>query len=447
MAPVSELAHHGECCARARAWLLARSRTADFTVTDRVGGAGPRWLSDMYEWGPTRWPVAWCEVVHAKTIVPHAAFWRVCPRDFRHKGVKAYGGQVVRNYDRASLAHYRNMWARLPGAFDWIGEEHVYHEVCILHVGEDWGPRVRPNRRTLARPPASTRATAVTRPSAPMSLARSAGATTSCPPRSGPPSSIDPWAEGGTAAPAPSSASEPTRVSTTVRPGSMSAQLARDIAKVVSRTFFLDHARVGAALLVGLALVSPKRALFAVVAMLVARVAMRVQIVNRELAATGMIELNAFFLGLATCTFFPDLQAATVATALGLVLLLPIPSRWIVFCGRSTCRSRSRPTLPSSRSVARTCGDQPRRRGSPAVNAVIALQDLPRIALTGLGQILVHGALEAGVVVLVSLALVRPVASVFVLEPRWRRPRSVGFSVSRLGRQETVLPCSRRFSS
>ncbi|MFO0675444.1 MAG: hypothetical protein U0169_02845 [Polyangiaceae bacterium] len=132
--PVSELAHHGECCERARRWLLARSRSAEFSVTDGVDHVAPRWLADRFTWGPTTWPAAWCDVVSAETIDcgVFAAFAREI---FRANGTVAYGGQVLRHYDRASLGHYRKKWAAVPGAFDWIDEDEVYHEVCIVRVG------------------------------------------------------------------------------------------------------------------------------------------------------------------------------------------------------------------------------------------------------------------------------------------------------------------------
>ena len=64
-ASVSMLGDHGPCCDRARAWLVAMGRSHDFASTDGLAFAGPRWLTERWAWGPTRWPIAWCEAFAA----------------------------------------------------------------------------------------------------------------------------------------------------------------------------------------------------------------------------------------------------------------------------------------------------------------------------------------------------------------------------------------------
>ena len=39
----SVLAHHGACCDRARTWMIAMGRSYDFSCTDGLAFAGPRW--------------------------------------------------------------------------------------------------------------------------------------------------------------------------------------------------------------------------------------------------------------------------------------------------------------------------------------------------------------------------------------------------------------------
>src|SRR5512146_2214587 len=91
----SQLAHHGPCCERARAWLLAMARSHDFASSDGLAFAGPRWLTRRFEWGPMRWPAAWCEVVRAQTI-DCGAFAAFALEIFRQKGIEAYPAQVLR---------------------------------------------------------------------------------------------------------------------------------------------------------------------------------------------------------------------------------------------------------------------------------------------------------------------------------------------------------------
>jgi hypothetical protein len=130
----STLAHHGPCCDRARAWLLGMGRSLDFAASDGLAYAGPRWLTRRFAWGPTRWPIAWCEAVRAEAI--DCGVFAVLAREiFRAKGIDAYPGQVLRRYAEESTAHWRQKWAAMPDAFNWIGSDVVYHEVCVLRVG------------------------------------------------------------------------------------------------------------------------------------------------------------------------------------------------------------------------------------------------------------------------------------------------------------------------
>ncbi|MDP8916647.1 MAG: hypothetical protein M3M95_05515, partial [Pseudomonadota bacterium] len=57
--PASALSHHGgACCDIAREWVLA----TDFSqLGDAAALTGPRWLRQKYPWGPSPWPMHWCE--------------------------------------------------------------------------------------------------------------------------------------------------------------------------------------------------------------------------------------------------------------------------------------------------------------------------------------------------------------------------------------------------
>ena len=132
-ASVSTLTDHGPCCARARAWLIAMARSHDFASTDGLTFAAPRWLTKRWTWGPTRWPIAWCEAIKAETI-DCGVFGVFALEIFRAKGLDAYAGQVLRTYAEESTAHWRHKWASLPGAFDWIRGRVVYHEICVVRV-------------------------------------------------------------------------------------------------------------------------------------------------------------------------------------------------------------------------------------------------------------------------------------------------------------------------
>lgn len=130
----STLSHHGACCDRARGWLVAMARSHDFAATDGLTYAAPRWLTYGWRWGPTRWPIAWCDAVRAETI-DCGVFAAFALEIFRAKGVDAYPGQLLRTDFEESTAHWRQKWAAMPDAFDWIGRRVVYHEICVVRVG------------------------------------------------------------------------------------------------------------------------------------------------------------------------------------------------------------------------------------------------------------------------------------------------------------------------
>lgn len=135
-ASVSTLAHHGVCCDRARGWIAAMARSHDFAATDGLDYTAPRWLTRRWRWGPTRWPIAWCEAVRTEAI-DCGVFAAFAVEIFRAKGLDAYHGQVLRNWPEESTAHWRQKWAAMPEAFNWIGTKVIYHEVCIVRFGPE----------------------------------------------------------------------------------------------------------------------------------------------------------------------------------------------------------------------------------------------------------------------------------------------------------------------
>ncbi|MEB4207728.1 hypothetical protein [Mycobacterium sp. 94-17] len=134
-AAVSVLGRHGACCDRARAWLAAMGRSHDFAATDGLAFAGPGWLTERYAWGPTRWPLAWCDAVRAPTI-DCGVFSAFALEIFRAKGIEAFPGQVLRFCAAERTTHWRSKWSSLPEAFNWIGSGVVYHEVNVVRVSE-----------------------------------------------------------------------------------------------------------------------------------------------------------------------------------------------------------------------------------------------------------------------------------------------------------------------
>ena len=129
--PASALSHHGErCCDVAREWVIA----TDFSQLE--GGAllaGPRWLRRRYEWGPSRWPLHWCEAVERKTLDCGALAALSC-EVFAARGLTAFPAQLVQHYSVEATRHWRQRWDGDEASTHWINDDLIYHEGCAVLV-------------------------------------------------------------------------------------------------------------------------------------------------------------------------------------------------------------------------------------------------------------------------------------------------------------------------
>lgn len=132
--PHSRLSHHNEaCCEIARQWVVAM----DFAQLN--GGdlaSGPRWLRERYKWGPSPWPMHWCEAVKRKTIDcgAHAA---LAHEAFAARGLTSFPAQLVQSYSEEATEQWRGKWSAEDVSCHWLDDEHIYHEATALLLGED----------------------------------------------------------------------------------------------------------------------------------------------------------------------------------------------------------------------------------------------------------------------------------------------------------------------
>jgi hypothetical protein len=120
----SQLAHHGEaCCTTARAWFRAMNRSM------WRGQDGPTWIAHRFPWGPTRWPLHWCEALEAEELDcgAHAA---LTTESFRAFGVRVEPVQLVQRQERHHLPHFHGWWAQGSASPNWAGDGAAYHEAC-----------------------------------------------------------------------------------------------------------------------------------------------------------------------------------------------------------------------------------------------------------------------------------------------------------------------------
>jgi hypothetical protein len=132
--PFSCLSHHGDaCCEIAREWIIANDY-AQLNGGDLL--TGPRWLRARYEWGPSAWPMHWCDVVERKVIDcgAHAA---LAHEAFAARGVTAFRAQFVQKYSADATSQWRKKWGDEDVSDHWLGDDLIYHEGNALLVGDE----------------------------------------------------------------------------------------------------------------------------------------------------------------------------------------------------------------------------------------------------------------------------------------------------------------------
>lgn len=132
--PNSHISHHGApCCDIAHEWLVA------FDFAQLNGGdilSGPRWMREHSAWGPSAWPIHWCEAVDAK-IVDCGVHAAIAHEAFVARGVRAFRAQFVQRYSADAAASWRENWGKQGVSDHWLDGDAIYHEGNAVLVGTD----------------------------------------------------------------------------------------------------------------------------------------------------------------------------------------------------------------------------------------------------------------------------------------------------------------------
>jgi len=132
--PASKIAHHGAaCCDISREWIIG----TDFSQL-HAGNAltGPRWLRKNFKWGPSKWPLHWCEAVREKTL-DCGALAALSHELFLARGVRSFPAQFILQFNDVSTRHWRETWNAAGSCAPWLSEGLIYHEGCAVVVGEE----------------------------------------------------------------------------------------------------------------------------------------------------------------------------------------------------------------------------------------------------------------------------------------------------------------------
>ena len=138
--PCSSIVHHEKkCCEEARLWFLAYARSMEGTTATQNKLRPPVWLGQLYTWGPSHWPIAWCELIEEK-ILDCGVFAALAREIFQAQGVSVHPAQALISYNEGCTGHWKDLWREAEkkekggNLFPWVGEKIVYHEVCILEM-------------------------------------------------------------------------------------------------------------------------------------------------------------------------------------------------------------------------------------------------------------------------------------------------------------------------
>ena len=131
--PYSCISHHGaECCDVAREWVMAY----DFAQLNGADpSSGPRWLRARYTWGPSSWPIHWCEAVERDTL-DCGALGCMAREIFAERGLVSFPAQFVQQYSADATSQWLSKWDEEKVSTHWIDEDVIYHEACALVSGE-----------------------------------------------------------------------------------------------------------------------------------------------------------------------------------------------------------------------------------------------------------------------------------------------------------------------
>jgi hypothetical protein len=141
--PSSSILHHDDrCCEEARLWFLSYARSMEIGAISQFNIKTPAWLSRLFTWGPSEWPIAWCQLVRQQ-VIDCGVFAALAREIFQAQGHSVHPAQALLSYNPSCTSHWKNLWKnenrkikkfQRDKLFPWVGDELVYHEVCVLEM-------------------------------------------------------------------------------------------------------------------------------------------------------------------------------------------------------------------------------------------------------------------------------------------------------------------------
>jgi hypothetical protein len=125
----SVILHHGKrCCSVAREWLFSMDHSQ---LNGHHRLMGPRWLRKKYEWGPSQWPMAWCQAVEQDAL-DCGALAALSREIYTSRGVGCHAVELIQQYTAETTDHWSIKWNDHPASTHWIQGALIYHEACAV---------------------------------------------------------------------------------------------------------------------------------------------------------------------------------------------------------------------------------------------------------------------------------------------------------------------------
>ncbi|HEX8709007.1 MAG TPA: hypothetical protein VF723_12240 [Pyrinomonadaceae bacterium] len=127
--PASSISDHGEeCCRMAREWVFSM----DYSLLNAGNSlTGPRWLRQKHAWGPSSWPLYWCEAVKQE-MLDCGALAALSHEIFRARGVQSYPAQLIHQYTEHATSQWFKRWNGDESSVHWVAGNLIYHEGCAV---------------------------------------------------------------------------------------------------------------------------------------------------------------------------------------------------------------------------------------------------------------------------------------------------------------------------
>ena len=91
-------------------------------------------MPQRWTWGPSPWPIHWCEAVERETL-DCGALGCMARELFAERGLASFPAQFVQQYTNEATSQWLGKWEQEQASTHWIDEDVIYHEACALVAG------------------------------------------------------------------------------------------------------------------------------------------------------------------------------------------------------------------------------------------------------------------------------------------------------------------------